>query len=286
MKSFSRKGSLHYFLVFPFLVTFSLLCSCHTQAQNTSEADEKQSPPISRPKNSQTNDVLAFKQVIEEGYREDAGNNYSSGDANQMEACIVKIIGERNLQRVHYAEILQANQTKDQKEKNDRLAQWQKNLSDEDKRYFNPTFVLKFPAAILYCSSQVPSRAASVDIKGLNLAQTLTLPSDFLDSYLMLRPGVQDNPSLSVFVFICKLSAFQLDNGKKVQLLGWSSSDNEYILSVALKGSMRMKLVFVHILSQPQDGKVTLLKSVEKTDESGAVVRMNPLSLYAEIFGQ
>jgi len=269
-------------------VNFSLCCFLFGSACASAESGSGHDPSDRKPGSVRSDtagdpDIEAYLEHIRSNYQKDAGEHYVPEIAEQVGRCGVKYIGASDLKKLHIAKLIRASGSKPA------VDEWATSLSPEEARLYMISVRFRIMEGYNVCRAVTPAAIMSPDDKKEwltgQLDQLLNVPTEFIDSYLMLRPGIQDYPDLSVYRFVSKLATFQLDNGKRARLLDWANNDNEYTLEVGLKGNAKMKLKFVHILSSPEDGKIALLESVEVTDVDGTK-RLNPLNLYTEIYAK
>lgn len=92
---------------------------------------------------------------------------------------------------------------------------------------------------------------------------------DFLQSELMVRPGIRD-VGFSVGQFTELLKKAVMDNGNHPRIKGWSKDDNVYTLHLEMKQAVELQ--FTHVLAPPADGKVSVLAPVQ--GDTGTVPAM------------
>lgn len=95
----------------------------------------------------------------------------------------------------------------------------------------------------------------------------ITAPAgDFLDSKLVLRPGIDDLNGMTVRRYMATLEGIPLNDGTRSKVLGWSRSNNRYSVRVNTAGQA-LVLHFMHDLSPDSAGRFTLLETVEVDGE-------------------
>lgn len=110
----------------------------------------------------------------------------------------------------------------------------------------NPVFLRTIAALLLLIS-------AALHAKGP--------PRQFLDSVLLLRPGISDLGDMTVRQYVEMLSKASLSDGTKPKIVGWTNIRNRYTLTTMFEFQPTL-LTFVHDLSAQVQGAGSLLLPV------------------------
>ena len=117
---------------------------------------------------------------------------------------------------------------------------------------------------------------------GLSLISPSALAEEpgkqFLDSVLVLRPGVADLGEMTVRSYVSTLEKASLTDGSNPKVVGWSRKNNQYTLRIKLIDQSAV-LTFIHDLSSRSKGAVTLLSSVKADSEEIGAMRFTMMML-------
>ena len=94
----------------------------------------------------------------------------------------------------------------------------------------------------------------------------LELSEDFLQSIVIVRPGILDLGETTVSDYVKQLESNILDDGSSPKILGWTRNSNRYILRVEFL-AVTTDLIFVHDLSESSGGDTSLLQPIDFNGE-------------------
>lgn len=100
----------------------------------------------------------------------------------------------------------------------------------------------------------------------------------FLNSVLLLRPGIADLGNMTVRSYVSTLEKASLTDGSNPKVVGWSRKNNQYTLRIKLI-EQAVVLTFVHDLSAKTKGAVSLLSSVKAGSEEIGAMRFTMMML-------
>lgn len=102
----------------------------------------------------------------------------------------------------------------------------------------------------------------------------------FLQSVVMVRPGILDLGDITVQQYVDRLKKVSLTDGSSPKSLGWTKQNNRYTLKLKMI-EQYANLTFVHDLSAQSNGAVSLLLPVTMAGK-----RVNALRFTMLIMGQ
>lgn len=101
---------------------------------------------------------------------------------------------------------------------------------------------------------------------------------EFLQSIVLVRPGILDLGEMSVSDFILRITSPTLSDGNKLRTFGWTQISNQYRLKIQVLGETT-DLLFIHDLSDVAGGKYSLLQPIGFMGEQVSALEFSLLML-------